>query len=115
MAARPARPGSGRVWAICAHFHRLRPGMGDLCPFSPSLVPGLSIRPARCADVLRAAPFSLFSLFSYANFHFCPFRPIFADFCPFRAAAGGIVVPASKVCNFFTPCGGGQGNGAAVR
>jgi hypothetical protein len=60
-------------------------------------------------------PFSLFSPFSHVNSHFCPFRPVFADFCPFRAAAGSSIASASKVCNFFTSFGGGQGSGAAAR
>lgn len=105
----------GDLMAARSFLPAPRLGMGDLCPFSPALVPGWSIRPARCADVLRVAPFSLFYPFSHTNSHFCPFRPIFADFCPFRAAAGSSIASASKVCNFFTPCGGGQGSGAAAR
>lgn len=64
MAARPARPGSGRVLAICTRFPRLRPGMGDLRPFAPALVPVWSIRPARCtASASGFAPFFGFSPF----------------------------------------------------
>lgn len=87
MAARSALPGSGL-------------GRGDLRPFAPGPSSVWAIRPARCPDALRASPFSLFSPFSHTNSHFCPFWPIFADFCPFQAAGGGGGA-ASKVCSFF--------------
>lgn len=89
MAARSALPCSVRVWVTCAHL-------------SPALVPGWPIRPARCADVLRAASFYLFFSFSHANSHFSPVRPISLIFARSGRRRSAVAVRRQKFAIFYS-------------
>lgn len=96
MAARPARPGSGRVWAICAHFPLHWCPAGRSSPHGAPMFSGLPRFPCFLHFHMRIPTFA----------HFGPFSRIFARSGRRLAAA---LPRRQKFAIFSLPAAAGRG------